>query len=151
MPFAAKYFSTTTTAVTLGVLWTAVPAGLLLAPGLWWLWSVSGGIAQGGGITLIFIAIIKLARDQASAGRMSATVQGVGYCFAAVAPPLVGFVHDAAGSWTPALLVILASVADVLRQHNPLRAAGAEGPLTRPAVVASLPSPRRPLPRRSLT
>lgn len=110
VPFAAKYFSTTTAAVTLGVLWTAVPAGLLLAPGLWWLWSVCGGIAQGGGITLIFIAIIKLARDQASAGRMSATVQGVGYCFGAVSPPLVGFVRDASGSWTPALLLILASV-----------------------------------------
>lgn len=110
VPLAAKYFSTTTTAVTVGLLWTAVPAGLLLAPHLWWLWSTCGGIAQGGGITLIFIAIIKLARDQASAGRMSATVQGLGYCFGAVAPPLVGFVHTATGSWTPALLVILASV-----------------------------------------
>ncbi|PNI08490.1 MFS transporter [Arthrobacter sp. AFG7.2] len=110
VPFAAKYMSTTAVAVTLGVLWTAVPAGLLLAPGLWWLWSIAGGIAQGGGITVIFIAIIRLARDQASAGRMSATVQGVGYCFAAVAPPLVGFIHDVTESWTPALLVILASV-----------------------------------------
>ncbi|MBT2531220.1 MFS transporter [Arthrobacter sp. ISL-48] len=110
VPFAAKYFSTTTAAVTLGLLWIAVPAGLLLAPELWWLWAAFGGIAQGGGITLIFIAIIRLARDQASAGRMSATVQGIGYCFGAVAPPLVGFVHDASGSWTPALLVILASV-----------------------------------------
>ncbi|MFJ5962943.1 MFS transporter [Pseudarthrobacter oxydans] len=110
VPFAARYFSTTTAAVILGVLWTSVPAGLLLVPELWWLWSVFGGVAQGGGITLIFIAIIKLARDQVSAGRMSATVQGLGYCFGAVAPPLVGYVHDVSGSWTPALLVILASV-----------------------------------------
>lgn len=110
VPFAAKYFSTTTTAVALGVLWTSVPAGLLLAPGLWWLWSVSGGIAQGGGVTLIFLATIRLARDQVSAGRMSATVQGVGYCFAAVAPPLLGFVHNASQSWTPPLLMVLASV-----------------------------------------
>jgi CP family cyanate transporter-like MFS transporter len=109
VPLATKYFSTTTTAVTLGVLWVTVPGGLMLAPQLWWLWSTFGGVAQGGGITLIFIAIIKLARDQASAGRMSATVQGIGYCFAAVAPPLVGFVHGATGSWTPALLLILAS------------------------------------------
>lgn len=109
VPLAAKYFSTTTTAVALGVLWTAVPGGLLLAPDLWWLWSVSGGVSQGGGITIIFIAIIKLAKDQVAAGRMSATVQGIGYCFAAVSPPLIGFVHNAADSWTPALLVILAS------------------------------------------
>ncbi|MFC4397634.1 MULTISPECIES: CynX/NimT family MFS transporter [Micrococcaceae] len=110
VPFAAKYMSTTAVAVTLGALWLPVPVGLLLAPQLWWLWSTSGGIAQGGGITLIFIAIIKLARDQASAGRMSATVQGLGYCLGAVAPPLVGFVHDSSESWTPALLVILVSV-----------------------------------------
>lgn len=110
VPFAAKYMSTTAVAVTLGTLWLAVPVGLLFLPQLWWLWSISGGIAQGGGITLIFIAIIKLARDQSSAGRMSATVQGLGYCLAAVAPPLVGFIHDSSGSWTPALLVILVSV-----------------------------------------
>ncbi|GAB5080821.1 MFS transporter [Arthrobacter sp. AD-310] len=110
VPFAAKYWNTTAVAVTLGALWTTVPAGLLLAPQLWWLWSLAGGIAQGGGITVIFIAIIKLARDQASAGRMSATVQGLGYALGAVAPPLVGFVHDATDSWAPALLVILASV-----------------------------------------
>ncbi|WP_411376394.1 CynX/NimT family MFS transporter [Arthrobacter sp. MPF02] len=110
VPFAAKFMSTTAVAITVGALWTAVPAGLLLAPQLWWLWSVAGGIAQGGGITVIFIAIIRLASDQASAGRMSATVQGLGYALAAVGPPLVGFVHDASGSWTPALLVILASV-----------------------------------------
>ncbi|NUP59757.1 MAG: MFS transporter [Pseudarthrobacter sp.] len=110
VPFAAKYMSTTAVAVTLGTLWLPVPVGLLFLPQLWWLWSVSGGIAQGGGITLIFIAIIKLARDQASAGRMSATVQGLGYCLGALAPPLLGFVHDSSGSWTPALLVILAAV-----------------------------------------
>ena len=70
----------------MGLLWLTVPLGLLLAPELWWLWSSLGGVAQGGGITLIFIAIIRLARDQASAGRMSAVVQGAGYCFGAVAP-----------------------------------------------------------------
>ncbi|MCD5342407.1 MFS transporter [Arthrobacter sp. AK04] len=110
VPFAAKYMSMASLAVTLGVLWITVPAGLLLAPGAWWLWSIAGGIAQGGGITVIFIAIIRLARDQASAGRMSAVVQGAGYAIGAAAPPLVGFIHDVSGSWTPALLVILASV-----------------------------------------
>lgn len=110
VPFAARFISTTAVAVTLGALWTAVPAGLLLAPQLWWLWSLAGGIAQGGGITLIFIAIIRLARDQASAGRMSATVQGLGYCLGAVAPPLLGLVHEASGSWTSSLLLILGSV-----------------------------------------
>jgi CP family cyanate transporter-like MFS transporter len=67
-------------------------------------------VAQGGGITLIFTAIIKIARDQASAGRMSAVVQGVGYCFAAAAPTFVGYVNSATGGWTMPLLVILGAV-----------------------------------------
>ena len=112
--------------VTLGCMWLAVPAGLLLAPELWWLWSISGGVAQGGGITLIFIAIIRLARDQASAGRMSATFRG---SVTASLPwrrrsglrPRHHGVLDAgaaAGSGVHA---------DVHRLHHRLRAAGAEG------------------------
>ena len=111
VPLAAHFASTTTVGLTLGVLWLTVPVGLLLAPELWWLWSSLGGIAQGGGITLIFIAIIRLARDQASAGRMSAVVQGVGYSFGALAPTLLGYANGASGSWTGPLLMVLGSVA----------------------------------------
>jgi CP family cyanate transporter-like MFS transporter len=68
-------------------------------------------VAQGGGITLIFLAIIRLARDQASAARMSAVVQGTGYSFGAVAPTLLGYVHGTTGAWTGPLLMILCSVA----------------------------------------
>lgn len=111
VPLAARFASTTTVGLTLGALWLTVPVGLLLAPQLWWLWSALGGVAQGGGITLIFIAIIQLARDQASAGRLSAIVQGAGYSFGAVAPTLMGFVHGVSDSWTGPLLMILGSVA----------------------------------------
>ncbi|BAS14573.1 inner membrane transport protein YeaN [Arthrobacter sp. Hiyo8] len=111
VPLLARFASTTAVAATLGALWLTVPLGLLLAPGWWWLWSSLGGVAQGGGITVIFIAIIKFARDQASAGKMSAVVQGVGYCFAALAPTVIGYVHGISGSWTVPLLVILGSVA----------------------------------------
>lgn len=111
VPLAARFASTTAVGLTLGMLWLTVPAGLLLAPGLWWLWSSFGGIAQGGGITLIFIAIIRLARDQASAGRMSAVVQGVGYSFGALAPTLLGYVNGVSGTWTGPLLMVLGSVA----------------------------------------
>lgn len=114
VPMVARFASTTAVAVTLGLMWLAVPLGLLLAPELWWLWSSLGGAAQGGGITVIFIAIIKLARDQASAGRMSAIVQGVGYCFAALAPTVLGYVHGLTGSWTGPLLLILGSVTTFL-------------------------------------
>ncbi|MDN4643011.1 MFS transporter [Arthrobacter sp. PsM3] len=110
VPFAARFASTTTVGLTLGLLWLTVPLGLLLAPVLWWLWSSLGGVAQGGGITLIFIAIIRLARDQASAGRMSAVVQGAGYAFGAAAPTLLGYVHGVSGSWTGPLLMVFGSV-----------------------------------------
>ncbi|MEV7603902.1 MFS transporter [Paenarthrobacter sp. NPDC089322] len=110
VPLLARFSGTTTVAVTLSALWLTVPVGLLLAPDFWWLWSSLGGIAQGGGITVIFIAVIKFARDQASAGKMSAVVQGVGYCFAALAPTIVGYVHDVSLGWTVPLLVILGSV-----------------------------------------
>ena len=111
VPFAARFASTTAVSLALGALWLTVPLGLLLAPELWWLWSSFGGVAQGGGITLIFVAIIRLARDQASAGRMSAVVQGAGYSFGAAAPTLLGFVHGVSDSWTGPLLMILGSVA----------------------------------------
>jgi CP family cyanate transporter-like MFS transporter len=111
VPMVARFASTTAVAVTLGLMWLTVPLGLLLVPELWWLWSSIGGAAQGGGITLIFIAIIKLARDQASAGRMSAVVQGVGYSVGAAAPTLLGYVHGLSGSWTNPMLLILGSVA----------------------------------------
>ncbi|WP_307037948.1 CynX/NimT family MFS transporter [Arthrobacter sp. B3I4] len=111
VPLVARFTSTTAVSFVLGALWLTVPLGLLLAPELWWLWSSFGGVAQGGGITLIFIAIIRLARDQTSAGRMSAVVQGAGYCFGAAAPTLLGFVHGVSDSWTGPLLMILGSVA----------------------------------------
>jgi CP family cyanate transporter-like MFS transporter len=110
VPLAARFASTTAVGLALGLLWLSVPVGLLLAPELWWLWCSLGGVAQGGGITLIFIAIIRLARDQASAGRMSAVVQGTGYCFGAAAPTLLGYVNGVTGAWTGPLLMVLGSV-----------------------------------------
>jgi MFS transporter, CP family, cyanate transporter len=110
VPLLARFSSTTAVAATLSALWLTVPVGLLLAPSSWWLWSSLGGIAQGGGITVIFIAIIQFARSQAAAGKMSAVVQGVGYCFAALAPTIVGYVHSVSDGWTVPLFVILGSV-----------------------------------------
>lgn len=109
-PLLARYAGSRATVATLGILWLTVPLGLLLAPGLWAVWSSLGGAAQGGGITFIFTAILTVARDQAAAGRMSAIVQGTGYGVAAVAPTLLGGIHTAAASWTPPLVVVLVAV-----------------------------------------
>ena len=43
-----------------------------------------------------------------STAGLSTLVQTVGYLIAAVAPLAIGAVHDLTGSWTPALIVLLA-------------------------------------------
>jgi CP family cyanate transporter-like MFS transporter len=92
------------------VLWAALPVGLLVAPSLWALWCCLAGIAQGGGITVVFIAIVRRSRDLTENRRLSAMVQGAGYVVAATGPLVIGAVHDATGGWTVPLLVILGAV-----------------------------------------
>ncbi|MCZ2815137.1 MFS transporter [Modestobacter sp. VKM Ac-2984] len=92
------------------VVWAALPLGLLTAPSLWALWCSLAGIAQGGGITIVFIAIVRRSRDLTENRRLSAMVQGGGYVVAATGPLVIGSVHEASGGWSAPLLVILGSV-----------------------------------------
>ena len=92
------------------VFWTAMPLGLLFAPEAWLLWSVLGGAAQGGGITIVFIVIVRMATTDTDARRLSALVQGGGYALAALGPLAIGGLHDASGAWTVPLLAVFASV-----------------------------------------
>lgn len=92
------------------VFWTAMPLGLLFAPEAWLLWSVLGGAAQGGGITIVFIIIVRMATTDTDARRLSALVQGGGYALAALGPLAIGGLHDASGAWTVPLLAVFASV-----------------------------------------
>lgn len=110
VPLLAARTSTRTAAVVVGVLWLAIPLGLLLAPSGWMLWTVLGGSAQGGGITVVLMAIVQLARGDVHARRLSAFVQGGGYVFGALAATLVGGIYDLSGGWTAPLLVILGAV-----------------------------------------
>jgi CP family cyanate transporter-like MFS transporter len=91
-------------------VWATLPVGLLLAPSLWPLWCSLAGAAQGGGITVVFIAIVRRSRDLTENRQLSAMVQGGGYVVAATGPLVVGAAHDATGGWTVPLLVILGSV-----------------------------------------
>ncbi|PZF14481.1 CynX/NimT family MFS transporter [Curtobacterium sp. MCLR17_034] len=93
-----------------GTLWLAMPLGLLFAPQLWLLWSVLGGAAQGGGITVIFIVIVRIVSSDADARRMSAFVQGGGYLLGSAGPLVAGALHGATGNWTAPLLVVLVAV-----------------------------------------
>lgn len=90
--------------------WLAMPLGLLFAPQLWLLWSVLGGAAQGGGITIIFIVIVRIVSSDADARRMSAFVQGGGYLLGSAGPLVAGSLHGATGAWTAPLLVVLVAV-----------------------------------------
>ncbi|MEU2349464.1 MFS transporter [Modestobacter sp. NPDC049651] len=96
--------------LTITAFWATLPLGLLFAPSLWALWCALAGAAQGGGITVVFIAIVRRSRDLTENRRLSAMVQGGGYVVAATGPLVVGAVHDASGGWTAPLLVILGSV-----------------------------------------
>lgn len=91
-------------------LWLAMPLGLLFAPQLWLLWSVLGGAAQGGGITVVFIVIVRIVSSDADARRMSAFVQGGGYLLGSAGPLVAGSLHGATGDWTAPLLVVLVAV-----------------------------------------
>lgn len=111
VPFLVHRAGAVRTTVVLSVLWSTVPLGLIFAPGLWAAWTILGGIAQGGGITVIFMLVVTVARNGTQARRLSALVQGVGYSLAAASPIVVGAAHDASGGWTLPLVAVAAGVA----------------------------------------
>lgn len=92
----------------LGGCWVALPLGLVLAPQWWALWSVVGGVAQGGWFTVIMLVIIRRSRSVDENRRLTTMVQTIGYTVAATGPVLMGWLHDALGLWQPALLVVAA-------------------------------------------
>ncbi|MEA5454139.1 MFS transporter [Sinomonas sp. JGH33] len=96
--------------VLVAACWIALPAGLLVAPALWPLWALLGGIAQGGTFAVVFTVVIQRARSLDENRRMTAFIQSVGYGFASVGPILMGFLRDAAGGWTAPFLLVLAAV-----------------------------------------
>lgn len=93
-----------------GVVWTALPLGLLLAPQSWPVWSVLGGAAQGGGITVIFALVVRRARDLTENRRMSALVQGGGYLVAATGPWVIGAAYESTGGWDVPMLIVLGAL-----------------------------------------
>ncbi|UNK45592.1 CynX/NimT family MFS transporter [Arthrobacter sulfonylureivorans] len=95
---------------SIAVLWISLPIGLLLAPDAYLLWSVTGGIAQGGGFTAIFSVIPRVARTDQEAATASARIQTGGYLAATCAPPVAGWLNTLTGGWTAPLFLVLALV-----------------------------------------
>jgi CP family cyanate transporter-like MFS transporter len=97
--------------VAAGVAWLTLPAGFLVAPGLWALWCTIGGVAQASSFTVIFIMLAGMPGDEQSTAARSGLIQSAGYGVAAVAPVALGGLHDATGGWTLPLLVLEAACA----------------------------------------
>ncbi|MFF5934956.1 CynX/NimT family MFS transporter [Streptomyces sp. NPDC012508] len=90
-------------------------AGLLAAPvqGAW-LWSALLGVGQGGGVGLALTLIVLRAGDAVTASRLSGMAQTVGYLLAAAGPLVAGAVHQATGSWTVPIVMVLGVCATAL-------------------------------------
>ncbi|HEY7967040.1 MAG TPA: MFS transporter [Solirubrobacteraceae bacterium] len=84
-------------------------AGLLAAPAAApALWAVLIGIGQGGAFPLaLTMIVLRSGSAQLTAG-LSAHVQGGGYLIAAAGPFVIGALHDATGSWSLSVVVLMA-------------------------------------------
>jgi len=83
-------------------------AGVLLAPThLPYLWTVVLGMGQGGAFAVGLTLFVLRTRTTLQTARLSALAQTFGYLLAAGGPLVVGLVHDATGSWTLALGLLL--------------------------------------------
>ncbi|GAA1819449.1 MFS transporter [Planosporangium flavigriseum] len=83
-------------------------AGVLLAPtAAPYLWVLLVGVGQGSAFPLGLTLFVLRTRTTADTARLSAMAQTCGYLIAASGPLLVGTVHDATRSWTPAIALLL--------------------------------------------
>jgi CP family cyanate transporter-like MFS transporter len=83
--------------------------GVILAPtAAPYLWVVLLGFGQNAAFPLALTLIVLRGGTVTSTAALSTLVQTVGYLVAATGPLIIGAIHDITGSWTPALLVLLA-------------------------------------------
>ncbi|MFH8678700.1 CynX/NimT family MFS transporter [Streptomyces lydicus] len=91
------------------LLCAAALTGVLLAPAEGaYLWMVLLGLGQGAAISLALLFIVQRAPDARHTAQLSSMAQCFGYVLAATGPAVLGAVHDASGSWTVPLAVLLA-------------------------------------------
>jgi CP family cyanate transporter-like MFS transporter len=74
-----------------------------------YVWVTSLGIGQGIAITLALSYIVARARDHHVA-HLSTMAQSVGYLIASTGPFVIGALHGITSSWTPPLLVLIATL-----------------------------------------
>lgn len=86
--------------------WLITAVGFWFAPRLWAFWLFFGGIASGGGFTVIFSMIMFHAKDLNENRSMSTVVQSVGYIIAAFSPFAIGHFHEISGEWQGAMALL---------------------------------------------
>nr|WP_246210998.1 MFS transporter [Phytoactinopolyspora alkaliphila] len=96
------------TAAVLAGLWIVLLAGVALAPEVWILWCLLGGVGQGGSLALGLSLIALRSTGPDAARNVSAMVQTVGYSLGAAGPVLVGSIHAATDGWSMPLYALIA-------------------------------------------
>jgi CP family cyanate transporter-like MFS transporter len=95
-------------AVGASALIGAGTAGILLAPmAAPYLWVVLIGIGHGSCFALGLNLFVLRTHRVVDTARVSAMAQSAGYTICAFGPLLVGLLHEATGSWTPPLVLLL--------------------------------------------
>jgi len=82
-------------------------AGILFAPQAGALWACVAGLAGGAGIVLALSLFGLRTEHHSQAASLSGMAQCIGYLLAAAGPVAVGALHDATGSWAPALVSLI--------------------------------------------
>nr|BFE57751.1 CynX/NimT family MFS transporter [Dactylosporangium thailandense] len=90
------------------VLYAIATFGILAAPHYGAIWATLAGVAGGSSIVLALSFFGLRTAHHTQAAALSGMAQCVGYLIAAAGPPAVGALHDATGSWTPALVAMIA-------------------------------------------
>jgi CP family cyanate transporter-like MFS transporter len=88
-------------------LFMSAAIGILAAPAWSVVWSSVAGIAGGANIVLALSFFGLRTPHHGRAAALSGMAQSVGYLVAAAGPIAVGALHDATGSWTPALVTVI--------------------------------------------
>lgn len=88
--------------------------GLLVAPGLIFVWCIVFGFGQGAPLALALGYIVGRAPDSHHAAHLSTMAQSVGYLIASAAPFAMGALHGATGSWNLPIVMLLVSLVPML-------------------------------------
>ncbi|MEV8338230.1 MFS transporter [Leucobacter sp. NPDC077196] len=86
-----------------GLFFLIAAVGLAFAPEWGALWAGCGGLSGGISIVLALSFFGLRTHHHRHAAAVSGMAQAVGYLCAAAGPPAIGLLHDATGSWAPAL------------------------------------------------